>query len=54
MNTPVRPTKTLADYLVIAVSPALIMVMVHSVCFFLVEVRNGLLARSESFPNEDV
>jgi hypothetical protein len=33
-----RPAKTLADYLVIAVSPALIMVMVHSVCFFLVEV----------------
>ena len=32
------PPKTLADYLVIAVSPALIMVMVHSVCFFLVEV----------------
>src|ERR1035437_8258909 len=37
MNTS-KPTKTLADYLVIAVSPALIMVMVHSVCFFLVEV----------------
>jgi hypothetical protein len=37
MNTG-KPTKTLADYLVIAVSPALIMVMVHSVCFFLVEV----------------
>ena len=37
MNTS-RPTKTLADYLVIGVSPALIMVMVHSVCFFLVEV----------------
>jgi hypothetical protein len=33
-----KPTKTLADFLVIAVSPALIMVMVHSVCFFLVEV----------------
>ena len=33
-----KPTKTLADYLVIAVNPALIMVMVHSVCFFLVEV----------------
>lgn len=33
-----RPAKTLADFLVIAVSPALIMVMVHSVCFFLVEV----------------
>ena len=37
MNTS-RPDKTLADYLVIAVSPALCMVMVHSVCFFLVEV----------------
>ena len=37
MNTS-RPTKTAADYLVIAVSPALIMVMVHSVCFFLMEV----------------
>jgi hypothetical protein len=37
MNTS-RPAKTAADYLVIAVSPALIMVMVHSVCFFLVEV----------------
>jgi len=33
-----KPTKTLADYLVIAVNPALIVVMVHSVCFFLVEV----------------
>src|ERR1039458_3589861 len=33
-----KPTKTLADYLVIAVSPALIMVLVHSLCFFLVEV----------------
>ncbi len=33
-----KPIKTLADYLVIAVSPVLIMVMVHSVCFFLVEV----------------
>ena len=33
-----RPTKTAADYLVIAISPVLIMVMVHSVCFFLVEV----------------
>lgn len=33
-----KPTKTFADYLVIAVSPVLIMVMVHSVCFFLVEV----------------
>ena len=33
-----KPTKTFADYLVIAISPALIMVMVHSVCFFLVDV----------------
>jgi hypothetical protein len=33
-----RPAKTLADYLVIAASPALIMIMVHSVCFFLMEV----------------
>lgn len=33
-----KPTKTLADYLVIAVSPVLIMVLVHSLCFFLVEV----------------
>ncbi len=37
MNTR-RPAQTLADYLVIAASPVLIMVMVHSVCFFLVEV----------------
>lgn len=35
---PVKPTKTLADYLVIAVSPALIMVLVHSLCFFLVDI----------------
>jgi hypothetical protein len=33
-----RPTKTLADYMIIAISPALIMVMVHSVCFFLADV----------------
>jgi hypothetical protein len=33
-----KPPKTTADYMVIAVSPALIMVMVHSLCFFLVEV----------------
>ncbi len=33
-----KPTKTLADYLVIVVSPVLIMVLVHSLCFFLVEV----------------
>lgn len=35
---PRRPAKTFADYLVIAASPALIIVMVHSVCFFLVDV----------------
>ncbi len=33
-----RPTKTAADYMVIALSPVLIMMMVHSFCFFLVEV----------------
>ena len=33
-----KPTKTVADYLVIAVSPALIIVLVHSLCFFLVDV----------------
>lgn len=33
-----KPTKTLADYLVIAISPVLIMVLVHSLCFFLVQV----------------
>ncbi|HEY1662590.1 MAG TPA: DUF4129 domain-containing protein [Verrucomicrobiae bacterium] len=33
-----KPNKTLADYMVIAISPVLIMVMVHSLCFFLVEV----------------
>ena len=33
-----RPTKTLADFMVSAINPVLIMVMVHSVCFFLVEV----------------
>ncbi|HUC85390.1 MAG TPA: DUF4129 domain-containing protein [Candidatus Acidoferrales bacterium] len=33
-----KPTKTLADYMVIAISPVLIMVLVHSVCFFLVDV----------------
>jgi hypothetical protein len=35
---PSKPAKTLADYMVIAISPALIMVLVHSLCFFLVEV----------------
>ena len=33
-----RPIKTAADYMVIAISPVFIMVMVHSLCFFLVEV----------------
>src|ERR1035438_1216794 len=33
-----KPAKTLADYLTIAVSPVLVMVLVHSLCFFLVEV----------------
>ena len=33
-----KPTKTLADYLVIAISPVLIMILVHSLCFFLVDV----------------
>lgn len=36
--TTTKPSKTLADYMVIAISPALIMVMVHSVCFFLVDI----------------
>jgi len=33
-----KPNKTLADYFAIGISPALIMVLVGSVCFFLVEV----------------
>ncbi len=33
-----RPQKTVADYLVIAISPLLIMVLVGSLCFFLIEV----------------
>ena len=33
-----KPQKTLADYFAIAISPALIMVLVGSLCFFLVEV----------------
>jgi hypothetical protein len=33
-----RPSKTFADYMVIAISPVLIMIMVHSVCFFLVDI----------------
>jgi hypothetical protein len=35
---PAKPSKTLADYLVIAISPALIIILVHSVCFFLVDI----------------
>lgn len=35
---PPRPTKTLADYLVIAVSPVLIMGLVGSLVFFLIQV----------------
>ena len=34
----VKPTRTLADYLVIGISPVLIMVLVGSLCFFLIEV----------------
>ena len=33
-----KPIKTLADYLVIALSPALIILLVHSLCFFLVDI----------------
>src|SRR5271169_2140453 len=33
-----KPQKTAADYMVIALSPALIMALVGSLCFFLVEV----------------
>ena len=33
-----QPRKTLADYLVIGISPALIMLLVGSLCFFLIEV----------------
>lgn len=33
-----KPAKTAADYMVIALSPALIMALVGSLCFFLVEV----------------
>jgi hypothetical protein len=34
----VKPTRTLADYLVIGISPVLIMLLVGSLCFFLIEV----------------
>ena len=33
-----RPTKTPTDYLIMAISPVLIIVLVHSVCFFLMDV----------------
>ncbi len=33
-----QPRKTLADYLVIGISPALIMLLVGSLCFFLIQV----------------
>jgi hypothetical protein len=36
--TPSKPPKTAADVMVIALSPALIMVLVGSLCFFLIEV----------------
>jgi len=35
---PGKPTKTLADWLVISLSPVLIMLLVGSLCFFLIEV----------------
>jgi hypothetical protein len=35
---PVKPTKTVADYLVVSISPVLIMLLVGSLSFFLVEV----------------
>jgi hypothetical protein len=35
---PVKPTKTLADYLVVSISPVLIMLLVGSLSFFLIEV----------------
>jgi hypothetical protein len=38
MITPRKPQQTAADYMVIALSPALIMALVGSLCFFLVEV----------------
>jgi hypothetical protein len=37
MNSP-KPTKTLADYMVIAISPVLIMLLVGSLSFFLIQV----------------
>lgn len=37
MNSP-KPTKTLADYMVIGISPVLIMLLVGSLSFFLIQV----------------
>ncbi len=36
--TPRKPQQTVADYMVVALSPALIMALVGSICFFLIEV----------------
>jgi hypothetical protein len=33
-----RPTKTLADFMAMAINPALLILLVHSFCFFLVDV----------------
>src|SRR5215469_4908270 len=33
-----KPQKTLADYVVVAISPMLIMLIVGSLCFFLIQV----------------
>jgi hypothetical protein len=35
---PVKPSKTVADYMVVSISPVLIMLLVGSLCFFLIEV----------------
>ena len=35
---PAKPTKTFADWLVISLSPVLVMLLVGSLCFFLIEV----------------
>ena len=38
IDDPAKPAKTAADYMVIALSPVLIMLLVGSLCFFLIEV----------------
>jgi hypothetical protein len=38
ISPPRKPQKTAADYMVVALSPALIMGLVGSICFFLIEV----------------